>query len=484
MADRDANLKYEGQLDHYGGFTFDHGAREANVVLLGAERNPPTVENYSPTPDGSVAFNAAVSFDVICETYPIDQVFILAYFSSGKTEVIFDRTDFTVKYTADSTLDDSDEHAWSFSIERTGGWYEDFAIAVVARNTDSVSSESITAEWTVTGSTVPVVNGFTPSLVTVLDSEDQVQFDFTSPVGLSFLVEEISVQFADTTITEVVYSAGAFTAKYDTAPNAKSNITDGHRFIILREGGWPGDISFQFILIDSDGTQSAVTSGAWALSSVPVTVVNNFDPVEDATVETHDSISFDITNGFAINTINLWVEFGGTSETIYADGEFKGQYAASSSTTPITGGFTFAIEREDGWLDDPEIFWEVTDALNNVASGSATWDLDDAFTDSPIVTNFSPAPGQPFTANDALEFDIVDNLGITSLIIMATFGDDEQVCDVIFAGGTFRDKYRELSTVEEIENGYHFYVKPDHQWIAPPKLEWAINDGNLGIVVE
>jgi len=86
-------------------------------------------------------------------------------------------------------------------------------------------------------------------------------------------------------------------------------------------------------------------------------------------------------------------------------------------------------------------------------------------TTKPVISNFSPEPGTPINPNDVISFDITDDSGdFTRILIVAQFS---RVKEVVHDGDEFSFVYQtNQSVVEEIEGGYHYEITRLGGWPA------------------
>lgn len=90
----------------------------------------------------------------------------------------------------------------------------------------------------------PVLSGLTPAESTSLTVNQAVQFDVTvTPPGSMAEVDggrfAVWAQYPNLDAkTEVIWDGAAFTSTFDDA-STRTAITNGYRFVIYRNGGWP-----------------------------------------------------------------------------------------------------------------------------------------------------------------------------------------------------------------------------------------------------
>lgn len=101
---------------------------------------------------------------------------------------------------------------------------------------------------------------------------------------------------------------------------------------------------------------------------------------------------------------------------------------------------------------------------------------------NPVISNFSPAPGTPISSTQVISFDVTDNIGLfTRIIIIARFGTTQEV---VHDGSSFSFLYSNAScTVAPITNGFHYTVLRTGGWPSTMIFEpFAIDtDGNENV---
>ena len=108
--------------------------------------------------------------------------------------------------------------------------------------------------------------------------------------------------------------------------------------------------------------------------------VVEFFPLDGATLAPAGQLIIDVTDatsgeigGVGRVVIVVTYDDGGTTEIVYDGDEFVGLFVASSTRTPITDGFRFAIERsEDGWLEGFTALVFAVDVAGNEPDGDTT----------------------------------------------------------------------------------------------------------------
>jgi len=98
---------------------------------------------------------------------------------------------------------------------------------------------------------------------------------------------------------------------------------------------------------------------------------------------------------------------------------------------------------------------------------------------APFVGNFDPVTGSTILINEAIEFDITDNLDqIQNEFVWVSYPDGST--EVIFDGAVFTAPFVTNSKREAITNGFHYKVRRFQGWPASPtiKAKAIDQDGN------
>jgi hypothetical protein len=90
-------------------------------------------------------------------------------------------------------------------------------------------------------------------------------------------------------------------------------------------------------------------------------------------------------------------------------------------------------------------------------------------TTPPVIGNFDPPVGTPLARGDSIAFDVTDNLDeIRRVIVLVTLGG-ETYC--VHDGFEFKGEFSNLSSRTSITDGWHYVVKRNGGWTAPPTFE-------------
>lgn len=94
----------------------------------------------------------------------------------------------------------------------------------------------------------------------------------------------------------------------------------------------------------------------------------------------------------------------------------------------------------------------------------------------PVISNYSPTPGDPIYLDTPIEFDVTDNVGLTSVIIEAEFSGISGV-EGVFNGTDFAAPYLAGSVRSTITGGFHFYLLRTGGWPGSLTLTAHAFDG-------
>lgn len=109
-------------------------------------------------------------------------------------------------------------------------------------------------------------------------------------------------------------------------------------------------------------------------------------------------------------------------------------------------------------------------AFNTVTYAEIVQPASDETNDPPTVTNFVPADGSAITVNQAISFDVTDDLSsFRRIMILASFSSTS--IEVVYDGTAFRSYYTDLSTKTVIAGGFTFSIRRTGGWPSTPTIE-------------
>lgn len=224
---------------------------------------PPVVSSVSPTAGSSISRTQAITFNVTDLSPGLGRVVVLAYHGSLFFEVVHDGTSFKTPYSASSTRTAiTDGFAFSI-VHNVPGWPNAaLTLRIIAVDGDGNESTPVDRSWTVTNpaptgrddTTAPVIVNFSPPVGTALAATQPVTFDVTDNSG-DFRRIIVTALYPRTGIEEVVHDGDSFRGLYQTT-SARSMITNGFSFSVLRSGGWPSSPTFKVFAIDTGGNEA------------------------------------------------------------------------------------------------------------------------------------------------------------------------------------------------------------------------------------
>jgi len=104
-------------------------------------------------------------------------------------------------------------------------------------------------------------------------------------------------------------------------------------------------------------------------------------------------------------------------------------------------------------------FFRVRDAPSSASAGDTT---------APVIANVSPADGAAITRQSTCSFDVTDETGLTTILVLAEFSDTGAY-EVVHDGANFSQRYR-ASTKVSISGGFTFTVTREGGWPASPTI--------------
>jgi hypothetical protein len=171
-----------------------------------------------------------------------------------------------------------------------------------------------------------------------------------------------------------------------------------------------------------------------------------------------DSVSVDVTDDSGDpGTVEIWAVLAdGTALTVYDGADFLGVFAASSTRTPITDGYTYeAAPAAPGWPSvTVELHVRAIDAAGNGAEAFETYTVSDPPA-APVIGGFSPSDGGSITRTGTVVIDVTDDEGrtaITLVTIFATLADGTVVG--VYDGAAFGALFSASRT--NITDGYRY----------------------------
>ena len=218
----------------------------------------PTVGNYNPVNAAIIAPGDSIEVDITDSNSGLNRAIIRAQYAD-REEMIYDGTGFVAPYTG-STAAIAD--GLRFSLQRIGDWaasplnIDVTAIDNEGNVSDSTSGYTIVPDPTPAPDDVtpPAVSNYDPSPGTPITASTAIEFDVTDNNG-NFRRVIIAVFFPTTGITEIAFDGDNFIGFYASA-SSRALITGGHRYTLLRTGGWVAAPTIRTFAIDTSGNEA------------------------------------------------------------------------------------------------------------------------------------------------------------------------------------------------------------------------------------
>lgn len=443
--------------------------------ILGKNQVAPTITNVSPGA-GTITRTTSVALRVTDDENEIQRVVVTADYSSGETEVIYDGTNFQPGYTAGSSRTPV-TNGYDFVFAADLGWWNSLTLGTLAVDNDgNLATTSSSLAYTVSnpGSAVaPVLSNVSPANASTVLRTDALAFDVTHALGHLGLVV-VWATHADGR-KELVHDGSAFASAY--SGSTRSAVSNGYHFSLVRGATWP--TASLALSIAADDTAQSVTALALAY-----TVSNPGDavlPIVDAFLVGGDiaigtAVTFQTTKALgALASQFVLAEHGsGVSEAVWDGSAFTSLYAASSTRTPISGGYAWSIVRTGGWPSSAlEVVGVAVDTLGVSASGSESYTVTDAppppDVATPTISNMAPAPGNEISRTQLVTLDVTDDQTLRRVLLAVKFPASGEY-EVVHDGDVFADRYITLSTRVAVSGGWRYRLRRGAGWPSAPTL--------------
>lgn len=338
--------------------------------------------------------------------------------------------------------------------------------------------------------TPPTVSGVTPSSPGTVAQADNVAFDVTDGEDTVAMVT-VDVAYADGS-TESIYNGEAFSAAFNAASSI-GVITGGFGLDISRDDGWQQDFTLHIAAVDTSGN-TVFEDLTYTLSDPPTPAAVVFDPVSTSTITRFQSVDLDITDDVSVSHSTITAEFtDGTYEVVFDGSSYADGYS-SSSTTPISGGTTYTVARDGGWLAGLTLRARVLDSDDNITTASATYTVTSptpsADSTLPVITITSPTPGSDITIDTPLVGTITDDTLLAKFMLAIRFPILGRT-ELAWNGTSWQLPYSSLSSLSAISGGFNFSIRRTGGWPVPEDpndteepelLIYAVDgDGNEGL---
>lgn len=115
--------------------------------------------------------------------------------------------------------------------------------------------------------------------------------------------------------------------------------------------------------------------------------------------------------------------------------------------------------------------------------GVESWGGGPEDVDPPQITNVIPSPGSTISAGDRIRFDVTDDSGeFTRIMITVTFPTTTRTTEVVHDGTSFTAFYAAGSLRTTIPSGFRYSVGRAGGWLGPPTFRaYAIDRSGLEV---
>lgn len=305
----------------------------------------------------------------------------------------------------------------------------------------------------------PTVDSLSPSAASSILRTDALTFHVTDAGTLASITVSVA-QGSDP--AEVIHNGSAFVAPY-SASSTRSSITNGYAYSVTRTGGWQrSSITLRIVAVDSAGNVTTETASFTVTNPPTGPVVDTFSPSDASSITRTTAVTYHVTDETSLGTVVVYAAQGSDPvETVHDGTSFLAPYAAGSTRSSISGGYSYSIVRAGGWQRSAlTVTTKAVDGQGNITTTSASFTVTNPPA-APVVDTFSPAAAASILRSDALTFHVTDETSLASIVITAAQGSDP--VEVVY-DGSFRAPYAAGSTRGTITDGYSFSVVRAGGW--------------------
>lgn len=101
----------------------------------------------------------------------------------------------------------------------------------------------------------PTVTNLTPAPGSNIVSTTALAFDVLDELD-SFRRIIVAVNMPSEKVYEIIHDGDSFGPKYQNNANQRTTVTDGYRYIVERDGGWPASPNLVVFAIDTTGEEN------------------------------------------------------------------------------------------------------------------------------------------------------------------------------------------------------------------------------------
>ena len=434
----------------------------------GGDTTDPVVDTFSPAAASSILRSDALTFHVTDASTIVSMVVTVAQ-GSAPAELIYNGAAFVAPYLASSTIGDITD-GYAFSVERDNGWQSASVTLRVVAVDDAGNVATTSASYTVTNPpAAPVIDTFSPSALATILRSDALTYHVTDETSLGPVVIW-AAQGSDP--VETVHDGTSFLAPY-AAGSSRNSITGGYSYSIVRAGGWQRSaLTLTTKAIDGQGNVTT-TSAAFTVSNPPAApVVDTFSPSAAASILRTDALTFHVTDETSIASIVISMAQGSDPVEVVYDGSFVAPYAAGSTRSSISNGYSFSLVRAAGWQRSAiTLSVRVVDGQGNVTTTTAAFTVTNA-PSSPVVGTFSPSDGSDIDKADNVTFHVTDETALLRIFVYATHSNG--LVEVVHDGSAFKSPYVTSSTRTGGATDYTYDLTRTGDWPAAGLIVTAI----------
>lgn len=211
---------------------------------------------------------------------------------------------------------------------------------------------------------LPVITIVSPIIGSTILKSTSLVIDVTDNLGLLVDVS-ISAELTSLPAEESVYSNSTFSNAYNAS--VRVGITNGFRFTINRNVGWPSSPTVKIVAIDTAGNK-ATGSYSWVITGADSPTVTVISPTVGSTITPTTPVVADVVDNIALRRVMLFASFEDykVKEVIFDGSTFSSNYTLSSRI-PITGGYQYTLLRDDGWPSEFTLTVNAIDTTGNEA---------------------------------------------------------------------------------------------------------------------
>lgn len=202
--------------------------------------------------------------------------------------------------------------------------------------------------------------------------------------------------------------------------------------------------------------------------------------VTSSPIDRTDSVVVEVTDTEGLAGVVIKIVYSAVEAVAYTSTELFGDYAGSSSISPITNGYQYTLvnDSDEGWYEDFTIEVHAINSNGHTSdSTSSTYVVSDALgfpaegDEIPPVIDFVTA--SPIDRADEVVIDVTDELALGDVVINAAYIDGSHTVYTVLG---FTDRYATSSTVTPISGGKRFTLINTDGWYSD--VEFTVRANN------